>query len=277
MTECPYHRRRTGLPELTERLSKLPVDERGYPIPWFVSWLDESLVSLRDLPPGAVFKYGGRLGHKYQLLEINGDRAVFVNLDNSTRGETVHVEHAVLKTKPEFRLMDRKKLYQAVADNLCWVCGQVLGVHKTFVVGPMCTVNRVSSEPPSHHECATWSVKGCPFLTKPEMVRRQHDDLVEKTGATAAGVMVERNPGVTALWTVKDNFKLSVCSTGLLFEMGEPTCVEWYARGCLATRAEVEASVQAGLPAFKTLVDGDDDQKLFDEYVARAKAYLPHD
>ena len=32
---------RTELPELPERMRRLPVDQRGYPVPWFVAWLDE--------------------------------------------------------------------------------------------------------------------------------------------------------------------------------------------------------------------------------------------
>jgi hypothetical protein len=31
---------RAELPPMPERIASLPVDERGYPIPWFVSWID---------------------------------------------------------------------------------------------------------------------------------------------------------------------------------------------------------------------------------------------
>jgi hypothetical protein len=34
------HKLRPELPPLPERLKKLPVDERGYPVPWFVEYID---------------------------------------------------------------------------------------------------------------------------------------------------------------------------------------------------------------------------------------------
>lgn len=43
MNQCPYvpaHKLREGLPPLTPRIASLPVDERGYPVPFFVSWID---------------------------------------------------------------------------------------------------------------------------------------------------------------------------------------------------------------------------------------------
>ena len=30
---------RSDIPPLPPRIAKLPVDERGYPVPWFVQWL----------------------------------------------------------------------------------------------------------------------------------------------------------------------------------------------------------------------------------------------
>lgn len=60
---------RPELPYLPRTMRELPVDKRGYPVPWFVDW-------------------------------INGE--------------------------PEFRAMDRRKLFRAVKENLCWVCGKPL-------------------------------------------------------------------------------------------------------------------------------------------------------
>ena len=44
--------------------------------------------------------------------------------------------------KPDFRTMDGDKLIIAVRHKRCWMCGQPLGKHLTFAIGPMCTVNR---------------------------------------------------------------------------------------------------------------------------------------
>lgn len=137
-------RRYTDLPE---RMADLPVDDRGYPVPWFVAWHDG---------------------------------------------------------KPEFRAMDPAKFARAIKEKRCWVCGERLGVNLCFVAGPMCGINRTSSEPPSHLMCARWSAQNCPFLSNPRMVRRE--------------------------------------------DVGEPDSVEWYACGRPATREEVEASIESGLP-----------------------------
>src|SRR6185369_5061065 len=109
----------------------------------------------------------------------------------------------------EFRCMDPAKLVRAVKERRCWVCGQVIGDYAkgeshpeyTFVIGPMCGVNRISSEPPSHLECAIWSAQNCPFLSKPHMVRREDEFMA--TCPLPAGVMIERNPGVSLLWTTR--------------------------------------------------------------------------
>ena len=66
---------------------------------------------------------------------------------------------------PDFRVFDAGKLRLAIKARRCWVCGGQLGVHLAFVIGPMCSINRVISEPPSHRECAVFSATACPFLS----------------------------------------------------------------------------------------------------------------
>src|SRR5262245_2742625 len=68
---------------------------------------------------------------------------------------------------PDFRIMDGRKLVRAVKEKRCWVCGELMGSYLAFTIGPMCAVNRISAEPPSHRECASFSARGCPFLTRP--------------------------------------------------------------------------------------------------------------
>lgn len=69
----------------------------------------------------------------------------------------------------EFRAADSLKMEKALSQRRCWVCGDTLGYEMTFVIGPMCAINRVSSEPPSHYECARWSARNCPFLNGRQM------------------------------------------------------------------------------------------------------------
>jgi hypothetical protein len=180
---------RVELGPLPPRLRELPVF-RGYPVPWFVQWID---------------------------------------------GE------------PEFRCMDSRKWVRAVQEKLCWVCGQRLGAHLSFTVGPMCLVTGTSSEPPAHFVCATWSAKHCPFLTKPKMVRRENDlpeEIIEP-----AGCGLTRNPGATAIYTVRSYQIFNDGNGRPLIHMSEEweSC-QWYREGREATMAEVMESTRTGLP-----------------------------
>ena len=174
----------------------LPIDSRGYPVPWFVAWVDG---------------------------------------------------------KPEFRAADAVKFRRAIRDKLCWVCGGRMGVHVAFVAGPMCGINRTSGEPPNHLDCARWSALNCPFLSNPRMVRRE-DELVNnaKLREDAAGMALARNPGVALIWITRQ-FEVFRAYNGFLIQMGEPESVEWYASGRPATRAEVQASIESGLPNLEAI------------------------
>src|SRR5262245_14249727 len=175
------------------------------------------------------------------------------SLPLSDRGYPVPWFVAWRDGKPEFRAMDGRKWTLAVEKKLCWVCGQPLGTRFAFVVGPMCGINRISSEPPSHKDCAEFSAAGCPFLSMPKMVRREDSDLAGPK-VSAAGIMLERNPGVTLLWFTRSYEVFRVpkrdeANPGHLIQMGEPFEVAFYAHGRKATREEIERSVETGLPA----------------------------
>lgn len=178
----------------------LPIDPgRGYPVPWFVAWVDG---------------------------------------------------------KPEFRMADGAKLATAVQQDRCWVCGRRNDPGRvTFLVGPMCGVNRVSAEPPSHLVCARYSAKNCPFLSKPGMVRRDHEAVA--AAGTCAGEMIARNPGVSLLWTTTHARTFGDGKGGVLFHLAEPTALECWAEGRPATPEEVERSILTGLPKLEQLALAD--------------------
>lgn len=192
-------------PELTlmpSRMNGLPV-VRGYPVPWFVDWIDGV---------------------------------------------------------PEFRAMDHVKLVTATTNCVCWVCGEPTGRNVSFVSGPMCGINRISAEPPNHRECAVWSAVNCPFLNNPEFERRETPMPGDLPRIPAAGVMILRNPGVTMVWTTRDYTVIPVrqkgAQSGYLFQLGDPVGVEWFHRGRKAKRAEVERSIETGLPALVSQCGG---------------------
>jgi hypothetical protein len=194
---CPY---RHDIAAPPPRMLDLPVDKRGYPVPYFVDWI---------------------------------------------------------KGEPEFRAMDRRKLAHCIKHQCCWVCGKPLFRERVFTVGPMCAINRISAEPPSHRECAEYSAKNCPFLVKPQMVRRKDESFSTREGAP--GVMIERNPGVTLLWFTY-SFTVMLEPNGLLFRMGRPFKVEWYAQGRTATREEIMASIDSGVPILREYADRDGEE-----------------
>jgi hypothetical protein len=193
------------LPPLPPRMARLPLDARGYPVPWFVPWFDAA----------------GEL---------------------CTPGTGT----------PNFHTVTSEKIALAALAGICWICGGRLGTFRSFVLGPMCAINRVSSEPPSHFECATFAAKACPFLTRPKMRR------LDPEGG-AAGVMDPRNPGVALVWTTRlfRPFRAEVGNPGTLFEVGKPEHVEWYAEGRPATRQEVIDSIDGGLPKLRRLAELD--------------------
>lgn len=203
---------RPELEALPERMRWLPVDERGYPVPWFVGWLEG---------------------------------------------------------KPEFRAMDAHKWERAVKERLCWVCGQKMGAHLAFVVGPMCLITGTASEPPSHLGCAQWSARNCPFLSRSHMVRREND--MPEEAIEPAGIGLARNPGVAALYVVR-RYKTFTVDNGKLIEMPQEfESVEWWSQGRPATREEVLASVDSGLPL---LLEVDSRPEAVEELAKRKASFM---
>jgi hypothetical protein len=195
--------------KLPERMRGLPIESRGYPVPFFVGYVDG---------------------------------------------------------KPDFRTMDGRKFDLACEKKLCWMCGQRLGAHFTFAIGPMCAINRVISEPPSHRSCVEYGVRACPFLTNPRM-RRNEKNLA---GGTVAGEHLDRNPGVTLLWTTH-HYIMFWAGNGWLFRLGEPTRLQWFAEGRAATREEILASIDGGLP---TLIDSYERNGIIEDFQPALDAAL---
>lgn len=203
---------RPTLTALPERMKKLPVDERGFPVPWFVEWIDN---------------------------------------------------------KPEFRVMNRQRWHDAVVKSLCWVCGEKLGLIQVFTVGPMCTVNKTTAEPPSHRDCAIWSAKNCPFLSKPHMVRRE-DEFTEQLDRV--GVAINRNPGTVCLWFTRSFTLFRDQNNQPLIQMGEADHIEWFCQGRRATREEVLESIRTGLPLLGELAEAEGPAAVRDLHVMAENA-----
>ena len=161
------------------------------------------------------------------------------------RGFPVPYFVALIDGQPDHRVLDGKKMPRALQLGLCWICGRLLHGEKTFSIGPMCAITRTISEPPSHRACAEWSAQACPFLSRPHAKRRPQglpDD------ATWSETAIQRNPGAVCCWTTETFMPFRAPDGGTLFEIGDPTAATWWAEGRPATRAEVDASVESGIP-----------------------------
>jgi hypothetical protein len=156
--------------------------------------------------------------------------------------------------KPEFRGFDPDKMRICVRHQRCWLCGEPLGKFIVFVIGPMCAVNRVSAEPPSHYDCALYAAQACPFLAQPKM-RRNEKEMPEES-RSPAGIMIRRNPGIALLW-VTCNYKPFKADGGVLFKVGDPQRVEFFAEGRKATHAEIMTSIDSGMPILRKVAEQD--------------------
>ena len=212
----PSLNQRTKDIEMPLRMRHLPVSDEGYPIPYFVPFIDG---------------------------------------------------------KPEFRGMDGEKMAICVRHRRCWLCGKPLGQYLCFPIGPMCCVTRTIAEPPSHYDCAKYGAMACPFLTQPRM-RRNEKDLPE--GGTVAGIGLKRNPGVIALWTTRD-YKIMREHNGLLFRIGKPERIEYWAEGRKATHDEIMHSIDTGLPILRDMAmkDGGDAPQQLERMIGNALKLVP--
>jgi hypothetical protein len=209
-----HHQLRQNLPAMPRNMRSLPVDSRGYPVPFFVEW-------------------------------ING--------------------------VPDFRVASMGAMHRCVLTKLCWICGKPLGRLLAFTIGPMCAINRISSEPPQHPECAEYAVQACPFLSMPKM-RRRKDDLPDL--APPPGIMLERNPGVMLVWLTR-TFTVLQERHGYLFEIGAPYKALWYMEGRKATRGEVIAAIESGLPFLYEHAKSAEDEKEIDALRIIAMRLIP--
>ena len=188
-----------SLPDMPPRIARLPKDDRGYPVPRFIQWMQDGNPASR----------------------------------------------MALGAKPDFRYADHQFRQEAFKRGLCWVCGDVMGRHRVFAIGPMCVVNRVTMEPACHRECAEFSAKACPFLVNPREKRNEKN--LDPT-AGAPGEVIRRNPGCVCLYETREARPFNVKGGGWLIRLGKPDRIDWWAKGRQATREEVCESIASGYP-----------------------------
>lgn len=211
---------RRGLPPLPELFEHLPIDDRGYPVPWFV-------------------------------CKIDG--------------------------KWDFRVADARKRRLAVAERLCWLCGIGIGKELAFVIGPMCAVNRNTSEPACHLACAEFAAQACPFMVRPAAQYRTTQMPEESRGHIGG---LPGNPGAVCIWITKSFKPYQVPGGGKddwLIRIGDPLRVLWYAEGKPATRQQILDSFERRLPALKEIatMEGPHAEAALSEQVEKTMELLP--
>lgn len=184
----------------------------------------------------------------------------FVQWFKDVGGKHVAAERG--EGEPDFRVTDGRALKACVQFDSCWLCGQKLGTYVAYVIGPMCAVNRVSGEPPCHKDCAIFGATACPFLSKPKAGRREAG-LPEEGQWSESGL--KRNPGVALVWVTRDKLKIVRRSPTPLFHVGSPVECLWFAEGREATRAEVLASIDSGMPLLEQTCDMESTPEVRDE------------
>lgn len=174
----------------------------------------------------------------------------------------------------DFRIADGSRFPTAIKDQRCWICGQRLGSYKAFTIGPMCAINRTAPEPPSHRECAEWSAIACPFLNQHQHKRRE-GNMPEVD--QPAGDAILRQAGVTLVWITKSFTLFGDGRGGTLVEIGDPLETIWYAHGRTATRDEIMASIESGLPILREKAEEEGPRAVaaLDRYIDRAMQYVP--
>lgn len=82
--------------------------------------------------------------------------------------------------------------------------------------------------------------------------------------------------GEMALWVAKD-YKPFRAGEGVLFTVGEPDEVLWFAHGRPATRVEVMESINGGIPSLEehARLDGEEAMKDLQRLTAIAAKFIP--
>lgn len=149
--------------------------------------------------------------------------------------------------EPVFPALDPNKWKRCVAQRLCWLCGQPLGRNLIFVIGPMCGINRVTFEPPSHADCADYALKVCPFIVNPAMRRVPMAKVAPELGPMVPppGQHSDDNPGTMIFWATR-TYALIRTDTGPLISIGDPFEHAWWTRGRIARPEEAADAFRVG-------------------------------
>jgi hypothetical protein len=130
--------------------------------------------------------------------------------------------------RPDFRCVASGARERCDHGALCWICGLPLDGEFACVTGPMCLINRISSEPVSHFDCARYAVAACPFIATPGRKRREKDMPAGIIPPPASDSHNPRNPGAAVVLFLKSRPKRGGDD---LYHLRQIESVEFYRAG----------------------------------------------
>lgn len=153
-------------------------------------------------------------------------------------------------TKYESALGAELALAAMCEQKRCWLCGDKLGQYAAFVAEPLTSVTKISRTPPAHHDCAKY--------------------------AALTGLLQPKSLKVSLVWVTRD-FQMQRAANGHVFVVGDAEQAFWFADGRCATREEVTAVMQEGLPNLYEIAKRSGNAALggLDLQVARALRKIP--
>ncbi len=128
------------------------------------------------------------------------------------RGLPIPYVNLIENGRPDFSVLDSRRVHQAAAERLCGICGEPLGYWITFLGGPQSVSSRAFLDPPMHEPCAYTALRLCPFLVRRDMKRR-------RTAATNAGTpygFTEARPEAYLIYTTR-GYRFTVTAECIIF------------------------------------------------------------
>jgi hypothetical protein len=119
---------------------------------------------------------------------------------------------------------DSAKRSRALAHRLCWTCGQPLGRFVSFVLGPVQTLSRITTELPSHRECILLCAARLPISG--QSATRAFGRAVLELLCGYRSPLPD-NPGLHALWVTRTYQPEPTPRDARIIRIGEPESVTW--------------------------------------------------
>tara|TARA_R110001592_G_scaffold47952_2_gene151505 strand:- start:508 stop:1020 length:513 start_codon:yes stop_codon:yes gene_type:complete len=161
-------------------------------------------------------------------------------LPKEGRGYPVPFFAAVIKGKPDFRVLDEDKWLKAVQGRLCSVCGAGLGKQVAFVGGPRSMASGFFTDAGMHPECAEYALQVCPYLAAPKFGHIETHPSVEAGEARIIAAMHAARPERFGLGITHDYTLARLMPANEIVIKAESfTSITWWVNGIKVEATEI--------------------------------------